>query len=191
MARDNAIMGWDGQREQPIKISPTTRALVVVDNASHEVMHGDAYSCTYSVASIGDLDNDVMQFTWTTPDSDDYMRMVMNAKCGATALFRFHEGWTGGGTATGTTPSDNRNRNSHNTSSVIISYGHEIVTGGTLVKQEYLAAGKFGAGEYSSVNKWVLRRNTKYAMSLFLSGANAATIALHWYEHEAYKKSIG
>ena len=183
MARDDAIMAWDGEHAHKIRVDHETGSLVTIAHASMEGHEGHAYSCTWSVASIGALDNDVMQLTWTTPNTENYMHMVIHAKCSALALFRFNEGWTGGGTAAGTQLVNNRNRNSNNVSSVTVSYGYTIVTGGVNLKTEYLAAGKFGSGEYRSINEWILRRNTNYAVNLFLDAAEEAVISLHWYEH--------
>jgi len=183
MARDDAMFGWDGSHNHKIKVDHTTGTLVTVTHASHEEHEGHAYMCLYSVASIGGLDNDLMQLTWTTPDTDVELHMIKGAKCGATALFKFTEGWTGGGTATGTIPIYNRRRNSLNTSSVVVSYGTVAVTGGTALKTEYLSTGKFGAGETRDQNEWILKPNTKYAVSLFLNADETAEISLNWYEH--------
>ena len=110
--------------------------------------------------------------------------MVVHAKCGATALFKFTEAWTGGGTSpTGTITAYNKNRNSDNTSGLVISYDATEVTGGIVLETEYVATGKFGAGETRSAQEWVLKQNTNYAVSLFLAGANEASIGLDYYEH--------
>ena len=183
MARDDAILGWDGSHAHRMRIDSSTHAINIIDYAHHEIHDGNSYSCTYSVASIGELDNDLMQLTWTTPNSDSHMHITKEAKCGAVALYKFTEGWTGGGTAVGTLVIDNRDRNSLNTSGVTISYGVTAVTGGTVLKEEYLSSGKFGSGETRDQNEWILKPNTKYAVSLFLSTANEASITLHWYMH--------
>ena len=184
MPQGVTILGWDGHHEHPIRIDHETGSLVTVTHASMEAHEGHAFSCMMSVDDIADETNDIVQLTWTTPDTDDYyIHMTKDAKCSATALYKFTEGWTTGGTAVGTLAVFNRNRNSFRASSMVISYGVTAVGSGTVLKEEYVATGKFGSGETRDSNEWILKRNTTYAVSLYLDGAATATIQLHWYEH--------
>ena len=164
-------------------IDPVTGWLKTIAGAHHEVHEGDYYEAFYSVASIGALTttDDTMQITWTSPDSTKFMNLIINANCGATALFKFTEAPTGGdATASGTLVGYNKNR-SYPNSPITFSYDGTVVTGGRVLESEYLSGGKFGAGESRSGQEWILRPNTKYAVSLYLNAAEPAAINLGWY----------
>ena len=53
MARDDVMLGWDGEHAHKIRVDHETGSLVTVAHASMEGHEGHAYSCTWSVASIG------------------------------------------------------------------------------------------------------------------------------------------
>jgi hypothetical protein len=164
-------------------IDPITGWLKTIDGAHHEVHEGSYYEVTYSVASIGALTttDDTQQITWTTPNSTKLMNLVVNAYCGATALFLFTEAPTGGdATPTGTLVGYNKNR-SYPDSPITISYDGTEVSGGTVLEREYLSGGKFGAGENRASQEWILKPNTKYAVSLYLNAAQPSTLSLGWY----------
>ena len=94
-------------------IDKLTGWLNVIDGAHHEIHEGDAYNVTYNVANIGAMTtpDDMIQISWTTPNQKKSMHMVVYASCSAAALYKFTEGWTGGGaSATGTISAYNRNR---------------------------------------------------------------------------------
>lgn len=170
-------------------IDEITGATTIVEYAHHEVHEGSHYFCGYSVASIGAMEtpDDMIQLTWTTPNSTKFWHLVIAVRCGGTALYKFTEGWTGGGgSPTGSLTGYNRNRN-HKNSSTPIYYDAAVVTGGTLLEQEYITTGKFGAGESRSSQEWVLRLSETYAVSLYLNAANEAQIELNWYEHSNRK----
>jgi hypothetical protein len=154
-----------------------------ISGPHHEVHEGKYYEVEYSVASIGALTttDDTMQISWTSPSGPAQMNLVMNATCGATALFLFTEAPTGGdATASGTLVGRNKNRYFPD-STIVFSYDGTEVSGGTVLETEYLSGGKFGAGETRSSQEWILRPSTKYAVSLLLNAAEPATIALGWY----------
>ena len=170
-------------------IDEKTGAATIIDYEHHEVHEGSHYFCSYSVASIGAMTtpDDMIQLTWATPNSTKLWHLTIGGKCGATALYKFTEGWTGGGVSpTGSLVGYNRNRNYKNASTPIY-YDATEVTGGIVLEQEYVAAGKFGAGESRGAQEWVLRPSENYAVSLYLNAANEAELELNWYEHSNRK----
>ena len=163
----------------------STGAIKSIEYGHHEVHDGKMYQVMYSVPNIGALTttDDTMQITWTTPNGPALMHMTIDAYCGASALFLFTEAPTGGDlTASGTLVSYNKYRGRAN-HSVVFSYDGTEVSGGTVLETEYISAGKFGAGETRSAQEWILRSNTKYAVSLLLNDAQPATLALEYYMH--------
>jgi len=148
-----------------------------------EIHEGKFYSVHYNVADLGAMTtpDDAIQLTWTTPVGPARMNLTIHAQCGAAALYKFTEAWTGAGiTATGTIVGYNRNRAFPN-SSITFSYDATLVTGGTVLQQEYITTGKFDAGESRDSQEWILKPNTPYAVSLFLGAAEIATLSLDWY----------
>ena len=148
-----------------------------------EIHEGKYYHLNYNVESIGAMTtpDDAIQITWTAPHGPGNMNLVIHVQCGAAALYKFTEGWTGAGVSpTGTKIGYNRNRNFPN-SNIVFSYDATLVTGGTVLEQEYITTGKFGSGESRDSQEWILRRDTKYAVSLYLAAAEIATITLEWY----------
>jgi hypothetical protein len=163
----------------------STGAIKSIEYGHHELHDGKMYQVMYSVASIGALTttDNTQQISWTTPMGPSQMHMTVNAYCGASALFLFTEAPTGGdATASGTLVSYNKYRARPN-HSVVFSYDGTEVSGGTVLETEYISAGKFGAGETRSAQEWILRTNTKYAVSLLLDAAEPATLALEYYMH--------
>ena len=164
-------------------LDSVTGWLKTITGPHHEIHEGKSYHVHYSVASIGALTtpDDAIQISWTTPGGPSQMNMVIHAQCGASALYKFTEGWTGAGASpTGTIPAYNKNRRFSN-SSVVFSYDATLVTGGIILEQEYVASGKFGSGESRDSQEWILSPNTKYAVSMFLNAAEVATISAEWY----------
>ena len=164
-------------------LDSVTGWLKTISGPHHEIHEGKSYHVHYSVASIGALTtpDDAIQISWTTPGGPSQMNMVIHAQCGASALYKFTEGWTGAGVSpTGTLTGHNKNR-AFPDSSITFSYDATLVTGGTVLEQEYVATGKFSAGESRDSQEWILDVNTKYAVSLFLAAAEIATISLEWY----------
>ena len=163
----------------------STGAIKSIEYGHHEVHDGKYFQVMYSVASIGALTttDDTQQITWHTPTGPKQMHLVTRAMCGATALFKFTEAYTGGdATASGTLVGYNKYRARAN-SPIVFSYDTTVVTGGTVLETEYISAGKFGAGETRSSQEWILKPSTNYAISLYLNAAEPATLALEWYMH--------
>ena len=166
-------------------IDKLTRWANVIDGAHHEIHEGDAYNVTYNVENIGAMTtpDDMIQISWRTPNKKKHMHMVIYASCSAAALYKFTEGWNGAGVSpTGALVAYNRNRNFQN-DSVTFNYDATAVTGGVLLEQQTITAGKFGVGESRAGQEWVLRPNRNYAVSLYLNGAGIATLDLNYYYH--------
>ena len=168
----------------------STTAFNTVDYPHHEVHSGSSYHVLYNIANLGAMTtpNDTIQLHFTTPNTTKWVHMLFLARTSGAALFTVTEAPTGGmETPTGTITILNRNRNSGNTSGITsVSYDGTTATGGTVMHTEYIGAGLGGtsqAGASRSVEEWVLKQNTVYAVSIVDTSAITATLLLSWYEH--------
>ena len=82
----------------------------------------------------------------------------------------------------GATPINN-NRNSANTSALVITQGVTACTGGTIISQESFGS-KAGGGSVSRDDEIILKQNATYCRT-FLSGtaSNIISFKASWYEH--------
>jgi hypothetical protein len=185
MAKGETIFGWDGEHEHPIRIDKSTHALTTIEYGHHEVHDGSHYECYDGTANIGAeaAPLDAIQLTFLTPATKE-VHLVIHAKCSAAAVYTFTEGYTGEGTGGSSVVAYNKNRGSLNTAGMVVEKeATAVVTGGTVLETYTLSTGKFDAGESRSAQEWVLKKNTKYAVGLYLNAAGVATIQLSWYEH--------
>ena len=183
--RPTVIQGTIGDYNTPFKQDASTLALTTISYEHHETHAGSFFSAYDTTANIGaeTTPADAIQLTWLTPAVKE-VHMVIHAKCTAAAVFTFTEAYTGQGTNGDSVTIFNRNRGSSKTSGVVMEkQADAMVTGGTVLETETLTTGKFDAGESRGSQEWILKTNTLYAASLYLSAAGVASISLNWYEH--------
>lgn len=164
-------------------VDSVTGSMRTIKHDTTEIFSSNMFSVTYSVVSIGAMTtpNDAIQLSWTTPEAPITITMNISTSCGAPALFKFTEGWTGAGASpTGTLPPYSRNRLSDMKSELTVSYDATLVTGGDILWQEYVS---WETNVPRVEREWVLKQNTNYAVSLFLAAVEEATIALDWTEN--------
>lgn len=198
---ENPNQQWvdDGGRAEQVNLDRSTKAITTVDYPHHEIHSGSHYTITYGVADLGAMTtpNDAITLTFTTADTESHPHMVLLFNSVGGALCRFREGGSGGASPTGAITCKNNNRNSSKTSGLLdissvagqVSYDAGLDTGGILLVDEYVAGAtsnqnKAGGGADGGARyEWVLKRNTRYQISLFSTASAAASIVLHWYHH--------
>jgi len=192
------LFGWNGTREREVGVDQATRALNFIDYAHHEVHAGSHYFISRSVADLGAATDDIMSFSFTTPNTAKWLHMVVSAVSAAGARFRFIETKTGGGGAgSGDLTVFNSNRNSANTSAIIstaatpvagkVSYDSALFTGGVSLIDVIIGATGVGnavvGGEKRADNEIILKQNTEYQVSLYNTANVPGSLSLSWYEH--------
>ena len=168
------------------KVDKSTNAITTLTYAHHEVHAGSYFSTYEHTTDIGaeTAPADAIQITFTTPAVKE-IHMIIHAQCTAAAVYTFTEAWTGGAGGGVALTAYNRDRNSDNKTTLtdLLDSNTAVVTGGTVLETQTLTTGKFDAGESRDAQEWILKRNTKYAIGLYLAAAETATISLNWYEH--------
>ena len=128
--------------------------------------------------------NGTQTYLLTTPDTAQEQHLVIELDFDAATTFTFSEGADRAGT-TLQTPY-NHDRRSATTANMTI---HKSTSGGTTDGTTILtftAGGGTGVNKYGGSstdrNEWILKRNTKYMITLATSIATRINLRLHWYE---------
>jgi len=163
-------------------------AICIIDYAHHEVHEGDAFHIDVSSANLGSVTGDHLQITLTTPavaDPQKRVHMVADAYGSGEILFSIQEAPIGGNSGTTAIAAMNKNRGSSNTTSCTAVYeATTLGTGGTLIADHYVGAGRDKVGGASRARtEWVLKPATTYTFRVYAAAAITAYLALDWYEH--------
>jgi len=168
---------------QPIQLDRATYALMTIDYAHHEIHAGSHYffQASHEIASAGTI-----VYMITTPDTDKYAHFIYIIDGTAILQVDFYEA----GNRTGTTAQTivNSDRNSANTSGLLIHLGVSSgTTDGTIIKTykggSATAQSRTGPTTRND-SELILKRNTKYLIRL-TSGTNnnLCNVKFEWYEH--------
>ncbi len=168
------------------RIDASTNSLQTVDYAHHEI-HGGSH---YYMEGYVELDNtDTFFVKLVTPDTTKWAHFKWEITSTGVLETTLDEAATGGMTGgTSVTPINN-NRNSANTSGMIITSGVTACTGYTtrISNQKFGVAttpSKATGGGSSREDEVMLKQNTVYCRS-FTSGSNSNIVNFRasWYEH--------
>ena len=130
-----------------------------------------------------------IKFTLQTNSEKEIHYRPMNIRTSADKLSGFfYEGSSGASGGTVLTTS-NRNRQSTNTTDVVLTQGVTVTTNGTQISELYIP-GATGVGgvrtgdDLSGNNEWVLKADTLYTILLTndSEGDNVVFIEFQWYE---------
>jgi hypothetical protein len=166
-------------------VDPATWAIEVIDYAHHEI-HGGSH---YYVQGFIELDDtDTFYIKLVTPDTTKWSHFIFDIKSSGICTAYLDEGATGGmAGGVGVTPINN-NRNSANTSGMVLTSNVTVAT--SYVTR--LEADKWGASGFKETigggsgreDELILKQNTTY-LRTFISGADANIIQFKasWYEH--------
>jgi len=175
-----------------VRIDASTNVLTTIDYAHHEIHSGSSFHA-YINATGGSGTKGTI--TFITPDTTTYMHAFFYTLSNVAAKITFGEGATVTAASGTDFPALNRNRNLAATSTATVlasgsaggagnvTTGATVTGFGTILKLIEVGIGKSG-GEVRSVDEWVLKRNTVYALEIESQAASSeVTAALDWYEH--------
>lgn len=179
------MQGYNGTNWHPARIDTITRSLQTIDYAHHEIHSGSHYY----IQGYLELDNtDTFYVKLVTPDTTTWSHFTFDIRSTGICTTSLDEDATGGMTGGASVTPINNNRNSGNTSSVVITSGVTACTG----YATRLEVDKWGSNGFKETigggsgreDELILKQNTVYCRS-FISGAddNIIQFKASWYEH--------
>lgn len=167
----------------PLPIDTTVGAAVVVDTAHHEVHEGESYFATYVATGVGSGSNVDIRFQ--APDTSTRIHLVWEVDANEEFEIYLYEA----GNVTAGTALDliNRERNSANTATLVVTYTPTVTTTGNLIFHAYrgnsaAAQSKVGGTERDS-NELILDQNGTYLLRVTSRAAGCdVSVLLEWYE---------
>ena len=189
------LLGYTGSNYEPLRIDKATHTLQTIDYAHHEIHDGSNFYVMYSVASLGAMEtpDDMITIDFTTGVIPPLPHFTFNCNGSAGWRLRLIEAGTGGmASPTGQLTVLSHRRDSSKTSSVVgsvagnVNYDSTLATGGVTLWDQYLEGSggpKAGGTTVSARNELILKRDTRYQISLYGTDASPATLSLDWYEH--------
>lgn len=182
-APTGAIRGYRsvGERFDPCRMDSSTNSLQTIDYGHHEIHAGSAFTASYKadIANGATLDLLVV-----TPNTDKYAHFTYELDVEAETDVLIYEAPTA--TAGDAVVAYNRNRNSSNAATVVVTSTPTSITAGTTIIRSYhLGTGRtFGGGSRDN-HEFILKKNTKYLIRLTnaTTSANYMAVKLDWYEH--------
>ena len=150
----------------------------------HKLHNGDSYQLQVTSDNLGGETGDHLTLSFVTPDSTKLVHVFPNAYGSGEIYFTMREAPTGGGTAGSAATVLQRNRSLSNVSDVTSPLKAVAVgTGGTLLEEQYIGAGKDkAAGETRDRGEWVLARNTRYIFRAYTTADVQSVLTVDWYE---------
>jgi len=185
-ADNDAVINYlNGFISNYVNRDKTTDAVNGIDYAHHEIHSGSHYFIT-NATILGS--GDTLKFIVTTPNTTKWAHLIFEVGSSAQADFRIIENVTS--TAGDTASIYNNNRNSSNTSGLIIESAPASVTfiNADTLETRYLGSGtnpsRSNIGQGSREDELILKQNTKYFIEI-ISGAASNRIEYNakWYEH--------
>ena len=167
-----------------VRVDASTHSLQTVDYAHHEI-HGGSHYFFRSFATLGNGGD--VDFGVTIPNSEKWAHMLWEFETTGETLFEVYEGstYTGGSDPSGTF---NSNRNSVNTSGLVIVVDPTVTAEGTLLEAQMVGVAttpsKAIGGGSGRDDEVILLQDTKYIFR-FESGSadNHISFRASWYEH--------
>ena len=164
-----------------ITIDEITGAITTVDFAHHELHEGDLYSyCEVTDLGNGASRNILIRTISTTKIAHIFLVVQTELETG---LFLYED------TIVSNNGTDvveqNRNRNSANTATIVVSHTPTVSNDGTLLCVKHWGSGRGAGGGDRSENEWLLKTGANYLLRVTNATANnnQVSIELIWYEH--------
>ena len=167
-----------------------TWALVEIDFEHHK-LHEDSHF-TYSQYDMDFDIADTIEILIVTPNTTKWVHMIFDVEAALNTVIGVYENTVGAGhTASSTLVDYNNNRNSTDTSMVILGISNDDAADGTNIFPTGfgIASGTgvnkiAGGGESRGAQEWVLKQNSKYLLRVHsLTDNSSVAIKLVWYEH--------
>jgi len=165
-------------------VDETTGSMVITTQEHHEI-HEENH---YFLENYQDVGSGVsLYMTIVTPDTTKWAHMVALFSSEAEAYYEVYEG-AAAGTGGSVLTARNNNRNSENTSGLVITLGVTPGATGTLLFAHKLGSGtnpsQSSPGESSRGSEIILAQDTIYLVKMTSGAAdNAISYRLSWYEH--------
>lgn len=159
----------------------STRSTTIMAYEHHEI-HGGSHYYIEGYTTLGLAGT--LYVKLVTPNSKKWAHFVWRLASNGILTTTLVEAPTGGmAGGAGVTPINN-NRNSANTSAIVLTSGVTACTGGTIISQESFGS-KSAGGTLSRGDELILKQNTTYCRT-FLSGTanNIVSFKASWYEHQ-------
>jgi len=175
-----------GDLARYVGLDKSTRALLCIDYAHHEIHGGSAYTVSQKTAVNAFDITSPMTFHITTPNTAKYAHIIILGEANTPAYWELFED---NGVAanfnissgSSVTPK-NRNRNSSKTSKLTIKSGVTVTQATTDVLIDVEAIAKSAGG--GERHEWVLKANTEYLVrATSYTDNNEGSLTLDWYEH--------
>ena len=163
----------------------TTHSIVCIDIVHKEIHEGHHF---YIEGFVTLQDTDTLYVKLVTPDNTAWAHFTWNIESNGVIETYFYEDATGGMTGGVNVTPLNNNRNSLNTSGLVITRGVTYPTdNGTMISAKKVGAVGFKevvGGAADRTNELVLKQNTTYFRE-FISGSDGNIIAFRasWYEY--------
>lgn len=172
------------------KIDSTTKSLMTVDYAHHEIHSGSHFFVVgYQDLSI----NQVLDFTWVMPAGTKWTHWVWDIATKSETNWLIYEGAVATNPLANAITPLNSDRNSSVASGTTMRYevqtnlaaanGDTNVVGATLIKSGISGAGKGGAGVAGRDSEIILKAGTTYCLRAIATAAGYVNFDMQWYEH--------
>lgn len=189
-AEDDAqvvIRGRTGDSTYQVpRVDSTTHTLQTIDYVHHEIHDGNHY---YMEGFVTLNDAQTLYVKLVTPDTAKWAHFTWHIDSSGILETNFYEGAIGGMAGGTNMVPLNNNRNSLNTSGIVITSGVTYPTdNGTKVASKKVGGTGFKTtvgGAFDRSNELILKQNTTYFRE-FISGSDSNIISFRasWYEHE-------
>lgn len=154
----------NGVQSQMLGDTLYSGAPIVIDVDHHEIHCGDSFTTTRSV-DLGNGATDTLIVNVPAATGGRLYHVTFDINTESEADFNIYEDVTT--VADGTTISNfNRDRNSGNTSSLVVTHTPTTPTAGTNIYTEHWGAGKTSGGETRGQKEFILKSSTKYRVTL-------------------------
>ncbi len=167
-------------------IDALSQALETITDEHHEIHQGHSYT----VSDVQSVSTTTFKWQVTTPDTENFAHMIFQVDGTGEIFLVVTEG--SDRTDGGALAEINRDRNSTETSDVIVTTTPTAgaTDGATTILS--IRAGATGQGAKTvegggsrGQNEFILKRNTKYVISVTTFAAIYVTLELNWYSHTA------
>jgi hypothetical protein len=170
---------------QSPKLDVATHALLMMDQAHHEIHAGDHF-----FVSLYDADVDTggpKYLRLTTPNTTKWAHLVLRFTSSGAGLWQLYENPTLNATGTAVTIF-NSNRNSSTAATVTAFEDTTTTSDGTLLFSDITGANGIGGTQSSGTSgreaELILKQNEDYVLKFTPDADNAkVVILLEWYEH--------
>jgi len=184
------IKAYNGTNWQNVRSDSSTRSLQTIEYEHHEIHDGSHFF----IVGYQDLAvNNVLDFTWQTPDTTKWVHWLWNISTEKETLWQVYENATATNPLANTLTPLNSNRNSANTSGTTIKFelqsnlaaanADTSVGGATLIQSGISGSGKKTSGEESRTHEIIMEQNTLYCLRATATEAGFINFNMHWYEH--------